>query len=176
MQQRPLLLSLTYPILVRVDTAELQLLPSRITAVLKGVSSDAISERSDALHERPIVLSVPAQFRRVGLGIRMLIEGKALAGQASKADPKLVKLIARAHHFSNELAASSAERLADVAQAAGLTSSYFTRVLRLTDLAPDITWATIEGRHPRDLTRQKLLAHSRLPLAWPDQRRLLGFI
>jgi hypothetical protein len=44
----------------------------------------------------------------------MLIEG-----QASKADPKLVKLIARAHHFSNELAESSADRLADVAQAAG---------------------------------------------------------
>jgi AraC-like DNA-binding protein len=175
MQQRPLLLSLTYPILVRVDTAELQLLPSRITAVLKGVSSDAISERSDALHERPIVLSVPAQFRRVGLGIRMLIEGKALAGQASKADPKLVKLIARAHHFSNELAESSSGRLADVAQAAGLTSSYFTRLLRLAYLAPDITRAIIEGRHPSDLTAQKLLARSRLPLAWPDQRRLLGF-
>jgi AraC-like DNA-binding protein len=175
MQQRPLLLSLTYPILVRVDTAELQLLPSRITAVLKGVSSDAISERSDALHERPIVLSVPAQFRRVGLGIRMLIEGKALAGQASKADPKLVKLIARAHQFSNELAESGSERLADVAQAAGLTSSYLTRLLRLTYLAPDITRAIIEGRHPRDLTAQKLLTHSRLPLAWQEQRRLLGF-
>jgi hypothetical protein len=26
-----------------------------------------------------------------------------------------------------------------------------------------------------DLTAQKLLAHSRLPLAWPEQRRSLGF-
>jgi hypothetical protein len=42
-------------------------------------------------------------------------------------------------------------------------------------LAPDITRAILDGRHPRDLTAQKQLARSRLPLAWPDQRRLLGF-
>jgi hypothetical protein len=54
----------------------------------------------------------------------------------------------------------SSEYLADVAQGERLTSSYFTRVLRLTYLAPDITRAIIEGRHPRDLTAQKLLAHS----------------
>jgi site-specific DNA recombinase len=48
-------------------------------------------------------------------------------------------------------------------------------LLRLAYLAPDITSAIIEGRNPRDLTAQKLLARSRLPLAWPDQRRLLGF-
>ena len=42
-------------------------------------------------------------------------------------------------------------------------------------LAPDITQAIIEGRQPRDLTAEKLLAHSRLPLAWRDQRTALGF-
>jgi hypothetical protein len=105
----------------------------------------------------------------------MLVEGQALPGQSSKADPKLIKLIARAHLLSNRLADSSSEYLADVAQAQALTSSYFTRVLRLTYLAPDITRAILDGRHPRDLTAQKLLAHSRLPLAWPEQRRVLGF-
>jgi DNA invertase Pin-like site-specific DNA recombinase len=175
MQQRPLLLSLIHRIVVRVDTVELQQLPSCIANILQRASSSATSETSADPKERPIVLSFPAQFRRVGLGIRMLIEGKAPVGQASKADPKLVKLIARAHQFSNELAESGSERLADVAQAAGLTSSYLTRLLRLTYLAPDITRAIIEGRHPRDLTAQKLLTHSRLPLAWQEQRRLLGF-
>jgi hypothetical protein len=105
----------------------------------------------------------------------MLIPGKGSPGQADKADPKLIKLIARAHLLSNRLAESSSEYLADVAQTQGLTSSYFTRVLRLTYLAPDIARAILEGRHPRDLTAQRLLAHSRLPLAWPEQRRLLGF-
>ena len=31
------------------------------------------------------------------------------------------------------------------------------------------------GRQPRDLTPEKLLEHSRLPLAWHDQRIVLGF-
>ena len=42
-------------------------------------------------------------------------------------------------------------------------------------LAPDITEAILDGRQPRDLTADKLVAHSRLPLAWRDQRTALGF-
>ena len=56
----------------------------------------------------------------------------------------------------------------------GVSRSYFTRI-RLSYLAPDITQAILEGRQPRDLTAEKLLAHSRLPLAWRDQRTALGF-
>jgi hypothetical protein len=42
-------------------------------------------------------------------------------------------------------------------------------------LAPDIAQAILDGRQPRDLTADKLLAHSRLPQAWPEQRTTLGF-
>ena len=50
-------------------------------------------------------------------------------------------------------------------------------MLRLTFyLAPDITSrAILDGRHPREFTAQKLLSQSRLPLGWPEQRRILGF-
>jgi len=34
-----------------------------------------------------------------------------------------------------------------------------------TRRAPDITHAILDGRQPRDLTAEKLLEHSRLPLA-----------
>ena len=49
------------------------------------------------------------------------------------------------------------------------------QLVRLSYLAPDITQAILDGRQPRDLTTEKLLAHSRLPLAWHDQRIVLGF-
>ena len=51
----------------------------------------------------------------------------------------------------------------------------FTRLVRLSYLAPDITRAILEGRLPRGLTADKLLVQSRLPLAWHDQRTVLGF-
>ena len=49
------------------------------------------------------------------------------------------------------------------------------RLVRLSYLAPDITKAILDGRQPGDLTAEKLLEHSRLPLAWHDQRIALGF-
>jgi|SRR5690349_13572035 len=64
---------------------------------------------------------------------------------------------------------------AALAKHEGVGSSYFTRIVRLSYLAPDITQAILDGRQPRDLTADKLLAHSRLPLTWDEQRTVLGF-
>jgi len=58
---------------------------------------------------------------------------------------------------------------------ASVSPTYFTRLVRLSYLAPDITHVILDGRQPRDLTAEKLLEHSRLPLAWHDQRTALGF-
>jgi site-specific DNA recombinase len=170
---RPMLATVIERIVVRPERVDIQLLPSRLGALLLDKSCRPTSTADD--HERPIILSAPAQLRRVGRGIKMVIDEAAAPGRAAKPDAKLIKLIARAYLFNNRLAESSSEYLADVAQRDRITSSYFTRVLRLSYLAPDITRAILEGRHPRDLTAQKLLAHSRLPLAWPEQRRRLGF-
>ena len=65
--------------------------------------------------------------------------------------------------------------LCGIGQARGVSRSYFTRLVRLSDLAPDITKAILDGNQPPDLTADKLLAHSRLPLAWHEQHVLLGF-
>jgi site-specific DNA recombinase len=174
-RRRRIIAALVDRIVVAVDRVEFHLLPSHLAAVLRDASSQPIAARPAEQHEQPILLSVPAQFRRAGLGIRMLVEEGALPGWAAKADPKLVKLIARAHLFHQKLVESTSEYLDEVARGLGFTSSYLTRLLRLTYLAPDITRAILDGRHPRDFTAQKLLSHSRLPLGWPEQRRILGF-
>jgi site-specific DNA recombinase len=170
---RPILATVLARIVARPERVDIELLPSRLGALLLDTMYRPTSS-ADA-EEQPIILSVPAQLRRIGLGIRMVIDETAGPGRASKPDAKLIKLVARAYLFNNKLAESSSEYLADVAQGERMTSSYFTRVLRLSYLAPDITRAILEGRHPRDLTAHKLLAHSRLPLAWPEQRQRLGF-
>jgi len=62
-----------------------------------------------------------------------------------------------------------------LAKQEGVSPSYFTRLVRLSYLAPDITQAILDRRQPPDLTADKLLAHSRLLLAWQDQRTVPGF-
>jgi hypothetical protein len=107
--------------------------------------------------------------------MRMLIDAPLVPRQAARPDPKLIKLIARAHLFRDKLVQSGGGQLLDVAQREKLCGSYFTRLVRLSYLAPDITRAILDGRQPRDLTAEKLVDHSRLPLAWTKQRRALGF-
>src|SRR5712671_3003787 len=174
-QLRPMLAALIQRVVVRVERIDIHLLPSRIAGLLRDDSPEPTSTASTNDEEQPLVLSVPASLRRVGFGIKMLIDETASPGRAARPGPRLIKLIARAHLLNSKLAESKSERLMELAQSQRMTSSYFTRVLRLTFLAPDITRAILEGRHPQDLTARKLLAHSRLPLTWPEQRQILGF-
>jgi len=61
-------------------------------------------------------------------------------------------------------------------EARGRYLCYVVDPVRLSYLAPDITQAILDGRQPPGVTADKLLlAYSRLPLAWQDQRTLLGF-
>ena len=52
--------------------------------------------------------------------------------------------------------------------------SYLTRLIRLTFLAPDIVGTILSGRHDPDLTVTRLMADTRYPLAWTEQRRALA--
>jgi site-specific DNA recombinase len=45
----------------------------------------------------------------------------------------------------------------------------------LNHLAPDIVAAILDGKQPADLTANKLMADTRLPLDWCAQRAALGF-
>ena len=87
----------------------------------------------------------------------------------------MIKLLIKARRFDAALARSEGVPFAAVAEREGVSPSYFTRLVRLSHLASDIIQAILDGRQPRNLTPDKLLAHSRLPLARPDQRTALGF-
>ena len=93
----------------------------------------------------------------------------------AKPDARLIKLLIRARRFNAALVGSDGVPFAALAKREGVSPSYFTRLVRLSYLAPDITQAILDGRQPRDLTADKLPAHSRLPLAWHEQRTVLGF-
>ncbi len=62
-----------------------------------------------------------------------------------------------------------------IAEAEGVVPSYATRLLRLSFLAPDIVAAILDGLQPPELTANKLMRDTRLPLEWTAQRQLLGF-
>ena len=63
-----------------------------------------------------------------------------------------------------------------MAEEAGVSGSYFTRTLKYSFLAPDITKAIMAGRQPVQLTTRKLRLQTSMPRCWTAQKRLFEFI
>ena len=55
-----------------------------------------------------------------------------------KPDARLIKLLIRAHRFNATLVGADGLPFAAVAKRAGVSASYFTRLIRLSYLAPDM--------------------------------------
>ncbi len=64
--------------------------------------------------------------------------------------------------------------MTQLAAEAGVVRSYFTRILRLSFLAPDLVKAILRDPHPIELSAKRLANDIRLPIAWDEQRTLLG--
>jgi site-specific DNA recombinase len=135
---------------------------------------DIVAKPLSSTTDEAQILSVPIELRHSRREINMLIEGTD-PFETAKPDARLIKLLIRARRFNATLVDSDGVPFTELVKRLGVSASYFTRLLRLSYLAPDITQAILDGRQPRILTADKLLAHSRLPLTWHEQRTVLGF-
>ena len=169
-RRRAVLTALIERVDVGVDQIDIRLRPPRLGALLDVACVPLQSVTDDEIQ----ILSIPVRLRRAGREIRMLIDGTDPFA-TGKPDARLIKLLVRARRFNTTLVQSDGVAFAAAVMRQGVSRSYFTRVVRLSYLAPDITQAILDGRQPRDLTAEKLLAHSRLPLTWHEQRSTLSF-
>jgi DNA invertase Pin-like site-specific DNA recombinase len=129
-------------------------------ALLAALDHDAASAEGD---DRRISLIVDTNITQRKRGARLVIAGKARAEKAP--DPKLVALMTKAQQARAALFSNAAPR----------GNRHIERLARLAYLAPDITSAILDGSQPATLTSRSLLKLPGLPLAWPEQRRMLGF-
>ena len=118
--------------------------------------------------------TVAMQMKRRGVEMRLVIEGSGPA--TPKADPALVKAIARAHRWFDDLLNGRASSLTEIAERENITRRYVSHLMPLAFLAPDIIEAIITGNHPVELTAESLIKRTDLPLAWNQQRELLGIV
>ena len=116
------------------------------------------------------VLTIPARLKRTGIEMRMVVED---GSETANVDPGLVRLLLRALIIRARLLEEPSLPLKEIAAEEGISSSYVTRLLRLAFLAPDIVTAILNGRHPPQLTANRLMDDTRLPLDWTAQRELL---
>ena len=116
------------------------------------------------------VLTIAARLKRTGIEMRLVVDDGS--GPAN-VDSGLVRLLLRAHVIRARLLEEPSLPLKEIAAEEGISSSYVTRLLRLAFLAPDIVTAIMNGRHPPQLTANRLMDDTRLPLPWTAQRERL---
>jgi hypothetical protein len=172
LRMRAILLALLQRVDMHPDEVTVHLRPRRLIALL----DDHITADPGSLDNEPTLpISHPVRLRRAGKEVRMVIDHTDPFAPTPKPDPSLIKAIGRAHRFHDMLIKRNAGRYADLAKAEKLHRSYFSQVLRLAYLAPDITAAILEGRQPEGLTATLLIENPRLPPSWEEQRTALGF-
>jgi site-specific DNA recombinase len=115
---------------------------------------------------------VPLQMKRRGVAMRLVIGGGV---STRKTDPTLVKAVARAHKWFNELVSGRASFTREIAAREKLNERFVRRLIPLAFLSPTIIQAIVQGRHPASLTGEALSRGIEIPAEWARQNAALGF-
>ena len=89
----------------------------------------------------------------------------------TRADPTLLKALARAFRYQRMLDEGRFSSISEMAAAEKLDRGYMGRILQLTRLAPQVVEGIIGGEQRTDLS--ELLSLGSLPPLWSDQRSAL---
>jgi ParB-like chromosome segregation protein Spo0J len=104
--------------------------------------------------------------------LRIIVEGKN--DLPREADSALLRAVARARRWFEEIASGRVRSSAEIARREGLQKGYVACVTRLAFLSPTVVEMLTEGRTSAALNLQSLMARRLiLPPTWCDQERLL---
>jgi hypothetical protein len=112
-----------------------------------------------------LTVRVPLAVRKPRGGRKLVLTPGGMAHRgASAADTTLVKALARAFRWRRMMEAGRYGTIDELAAAEKINSSYVSRVLRLTLLAPDIVEAILDGRQPGAITLSGVMKP--FPVEW----------
>jgi site-specific DNA recombinase len=161
-------------IVVHPDKIIITFLPCGMLSVLHQFMPD-LKTHGDVDEE--MVMEIPVQFQRKAKRKRIIRpDGRNVIDMSNEnIDDALIKAIGRAHQWQGMIDAGTVNSIQAIADQENLSGAYTQKVIRLTDLAPDITSAILEGKQPPELQLKDLITSGPLPLDWNEQKSVLGF-
>ena len=88
----------------------------------------------------------------------------------SRVDSALLKALARGFRWRKLLETGNSATIGEIAESENINSSYVSRLLRMTLLAPEIVEAILAGKQPEGLTMTR--AMQPFPWQWQWQRQV----
>lgn len=120
-----------------------------------------------------VLIEVLVELKRRGHAVRLIVRMPGVA-VAMEPDAKLVAVIAKAHDWFGRLRSGKTISVQAIATEEKVDRSYARRVVYRAFLAPDIVQRILRGDHPPALNATRLIRMAPLPMAWEEQRALLG--
>ncbi|GAB5438539.1 recombinase family protein [Falsiruegeria mediterranea] len=129
--------------------------------------ADELCLKPDEIDPSTLQIQAPFELRRRG------VEGKIVAGDREpEPDNTILRVLARAHIWTADL--RRGKSLSDIAAATNHSESYVRTRAQIAFLAPAIQKAILDGRHPPELSLDKIIRKP-IPLEWDVQARIYGF-
>jgi len=120
-----------------------------------------------------ITVRVPLKIRhRPGRKTVVTPAQEGVPAVTTRADPALVKALARAFRYQRLLDEGRYASISEMAKAERIERGYLGTLLRLTLLAPDIVEVILDGRQPEGMTLPRLMRP--FPTDWIQQREVLN--
>jgi hypothetical protein len=119
--------------------------------------------------DQTVTVTVPFAIRKRG-GRKLILTPDGTPASPptrSRPDSALLKALARGFRWRKLLETGHFATIQEIAEAENINSSYISRVLRMTLLAPQIVEAILAGKHPEGLTMAR--AMQPFPLEWKHQ-------
>jgi hypothetical protein len=161
-------------VVVHPDKLQITLRPIGIASLLHEIlpgRPPAAILNGDA----PVTYEIPILFRvRGGRRYIMTPDGRDLiAPKAQRFESNMIKAIVQGHEFLHMLDRDPDLTIMKLAERRKLDHGYIAKAIRMTQLAPDIIDAVIDGRQPQSLSLADLMRP--FPDGWQEQQRHFGF-
>jgi hypothetical protein len=153
-----------------VERVELKRDGMQITLNLRALlPTELVSDGAASLRMTRVV---HMQLKRRGVETRLVIAGEAVP--VSRSDPALLRALSRGYQWFGELASGRVASTKQIAAREGLSHSYVRHVVPLGLLAPKVIEAICAGQQSITVSAERLKDHTRLPIEWDAQQRLLS--
>ena len=119
--------------------------------------------------DQTVTVTVPFAIRKRGGRTLVITPDGVTSAPAprTRVDSTLLKALARGFRWRKLLETGHFATIQEIAEAENINSSYISRVLRLTLLAPETVEAILAGTQPAGLTRAKVMQP--FPMEWHRQ-------
>ena len=140
---------------VVVGAEGIQVALRRAALLGEGGADTVAADEADTT--APVALDIPASFGRRSAETRLVVQD-SVGALARSPDPALLKAVARAHVWFEELSRGRARSLADIAKREGVTDRYIGQTLDLALIPPAVVDTILDGRQGPEMTVRNLMS------------------